>query len=259
MIFIGEIRDAEPPAAAIQAAETGHLSSRPSTRSTHGDDQPCARPVPARAAARDPDLVRGARSADRVAAARTRADGKGRVPVVEVLVNTGRVFDRIVDPTRRPGSRRRDRGRRVLRDADVRPGAREAREGGPSPPMRRAGPRRTRTTSISRLQRDAPSGVGRLRRTPPPATVSPQVYATSASAARRASSIGWPPVPVRDHEQEVHGDEQGPPRHVLRTWCLRVRAGPSSGRADTTTKPTVIAVRPILGSSGVSPRHGDRT
>ncbi len=26
-----------------------------------------------------------------------KADGKGRVPVVEVLVNTGRVFDRIVD------------------------------------------------------------------------------------------------------------------------------------------------------------------
>jgi twitching motility protein PilT len=27
-----------------------------------------------------------------------KADGKGRVPAVEVLVNTGRVFDRIVDP-----------------------------------------------------------------------------------------------------------------------------------------------------------------
>jgi len=27
-----------------------------------------------------------------------RADGKGRVPAVEVLVATGRVFDRIVDP-----------------------------------------------------------------------------------------------------------------------------------------------------------------
>jgi twitching motility protein PilT len=27
-----------------------------------------------------------------------RADGPGRVPAVEVLVNTGRVFDRIVDP-----------------------------------------------------------------------------------------------------------------------------------------------------------------
>ena len=28
----------------------------------------------------------------------TKADGKGRVPAVEVLVNTGRVFDRLVDP-----------------------------------------------------------------------------------------------------------------------------------------------------------------
>ncbi len=33
----------------------------------------------------------------------TRADGKGRVPVVEVLVNTGRVFDRIVDPEETAG------------------------------------------------------------------------------------------------------------------------------------------------------------
>ncbi|MGH7541394.1 MAG: hypothetical protein ACRELC_10385, partial [Gemmatimonadota bacterium] len=32
-----------------------------------------------------------------------RADGKGRVPVVEVLVNTGRVFDRIVDPDQTAG------------------------------------------------------------------------------------------------------------------------------------------------------------
>ena len=35
----------------------------------------------------------------------TRADGKGRVPVVEVLVNTGRVFDRIVDPEETAGIR----------------------------------------------------------------------------------------------------------------------------------------------------------
>ena len=28
----------------------------------------------------------------------TRADGKGRVPAVEVLVSTGRVYDRIIDP-----------------------------------------------------------------------------------------------------------------------------------------------------------------
>ena len=27
-----------------------------------------------------------------------RSDGKGRVPVVEVLVSTGRVYDRIIDP-----------------------------------------------------------------------------------------------------------------------------------------------------------------
>ena len=33
----------------------------------------------------------------------TKADGKGRVPAVEVLVNTGRVFDRIVDPDETSG------------------------------------------------------------------------------------------------------------------------------------------------------------
>jgi len=27
-----------------------------------------------------------------------RADGKGRVPTCEILINTGRVFDRLVDP-----------------------------------------------------------------------------------------------------------------------------------------------------------------
>ena len=28
----------------------------------------------------------------------TRSDGKGRVPAVEVLISTGRVYDRIIDP-----------------------------------------------------------------------------------------------------------------------------------------------------------------
>jgi twitching motility protein PilT len=32
-----------------------------------------------------------------------KADGKGRVAAVEVLVNTGRVFDRIVDPEQTDG------------------------------------------------------------------------------------------------------------------------------------------------------------
>jgi twitching motility protein PilT len=32
-----------------------------------------------------------------------KADGKGRVPAIEVLVNTGRVFDRLVDPDQTDG------------------------------------------------------------------------------------------------------------------------------------------------------------
>ena len=165
VIFVGEIRDSESALAAIQAAETGHLViSTLHTIDCDGDDQPRARPVPARSSSREirssfAGALRGIVSQRLV----TRADGKGRVPVVEVLVNTGRIFDRIVDPEQTAGDPRGDRRRRLLRDADVRPGAREPREGGPRLPGR--GP--THGDEPARLRprpaRD-PRAASRLRR-----------------------------------------------------------------------------------------------
>jgi twitching motility protein PilT len=80
VIFVGEIRDAESALSAIQAAETGHLVI--STLQ--------AKEVRTSFAG----ALRGIVSQRLV----QKADGKGRVPAVEVLVNTGRVFDRLVDP-----------------------------------------------------------------------------------------------------------------------------------------------------------------
>ena len=99
VIFIGEIRDPESALSAIQAAETGHLVHLDAAHDRlRGDDQPAARPVPAAQQREVRSSFAG--SLRGIVAQRLvqRADGKGRVPAVEVLVNTGRVFDRIVDP-----------------------------------------------------------------------------------------------------------------------------------------------------------------
>ena len=132
MIFVGEIRDAESALSAIQAAETGHLVI--STLHTIDCMETINRVLDlfppsssGRSGRRSPGALRGIVSQRLVPA----ADGKGRVPAVEVLVNTGRVFDRIVDPDADRRDRRRDRRGRLLRDADLRPGARQARAGRP--------------------------------------------------------------------------------------------------------------------------------
>ncbi len=104
MIFIGEIRDAESALARDPGGGDGPPRDLdPSHDRRDGDDQPHARPVP-------PEQQREIRSSFAgalrgIVSQRlvTRADGKGRVPVVEVLVNTGRVFDRIVDPDETAG------------------------------------------------------------------------------------------------------------------------------------------------------------
>ena len=94
-------------AGGIQAAETGHRDLDPPHDRRDGDDQPRPGPLPAGATARDPLVVR--RRARGIVSQRLvgRADGKGRVPVVEVLINTGRVFDGSSIPTRPPASSRR--------------------------------------------------------------------------------------------------------------------------------------------------------
>ena len=99
VIFIGEIRDTETVEAALQAAETGHLVI--STLHTLDAAETVNRVIDLfpPAVQRQVRLtlsgaLRGILSQRLV----PRADGRGRVPAVEVLINTGRVAERIVDP-----------------------------------------------------------------------------------------------------------------------------------------------------------------
>jgi twitching motility protein PilT len=99
VIFVGEIRDAESALSAIQAAETGHLVI--STLHTIDCMETINRVLdlfPPQQAKEVRTSFAGALRGIVSQRLVPKADGKGRVPVIEVLVNTGRVFDRIVDP-----------------------------------------------------------------------------------------------------------------------------------------------------------------
>ena len=98
VIFVGEIRDPESALSAIQAAETGHLVI--STLHTVDCVETINRVLDLFPPQQHKELrtsfagaLRGIVSQRLV----VRADGKGRVPAVEVLIATGRVYDRIVD------------------------------------------------------------------------------------------------------------------------------------------------------------------
>ncbi|MEX0984845.1 MAG: PilT/PilU family type 4a pilus ATPase [Actinomycetota bacterium] len=100
VIFLGEIRDAESALSAIQAAETGHLVI--STLHTIDCMETINRLLDLFPAAQQREVRTSFAGALRSIVSQrlvTRADGKGRVPAIEVLINTGRVFDRIVDPS----------------------------------------------------------------------------------------------------------------------------------------------------------------
>ncbi len=99
VIFIGEMRDPETVWAALAAAETGHLVL--STLHTTNATETVNRIVDFFPPFQQKQVrLTLASSLKGVVSQRLleRADGKGRVPAVEVLVTTGRVFDRIVDP-----------------------------------------------------------------------------------------------------------------------------------------------------------------
>ena len=99
VIFVGEMRDPETVWAALSAAETGHLVL--STLHTTNAVETVNRIVDFFPPHQHSQIrlslgtsLRGVVSQRLV----SHVSGAGRVPAVEVLVNTGRVFDRIVDP-----------------------------------------------------------------------------------------------------------------------------------------------------------------
>jgi twitching motility protein PilT len=99
VIFVGEIRDADSALSAIQAAETGHLVI--STLHTIDCMETINRVLDLFPANQQKEVRTSFAGALRGIVSQRlvqKADGKGRVPAVEVLINTGRVFDRIVDP-----------------------------------------------------------------------------------------------------------------------------------------------------------------
>jgi twitching motility protein PilT len=99
VIFIGEMRDPETVWAALAAAETGHLvlSTLHTTNATETvnrivDFFPPFQQKQVRLTLAS--SLRGVISQRLL----ERADGSGRIPAVEVMVMTGRVFERVVDP-----------------------------------------------------------------------------------------------------------------------------------------------------------------
>src|SRR5207253_6844648 len=99
VIFVGEMRDAETVWAALAAAETGHLVV--STLHTTNATETVNRIVDFFPPFQQKQIRFTLGSALRGGISQRlleRADGKGRVPATEVLVMTGRVYDRVVDP-----------------------------------------------------------------------------------------------------------------------------------------------------------------
>jgi twitching motility protein PilT len=99
VIFVGEIRDAASATSAIQAAQTGHLVF--STMHTIDATETVSRVVEL-----FPDRERQQVRASFAGSLRgivsqrllERIDGRGRIPAIEVLLNNGRVTERILDP-----------------------------------------------------------------------------------------------------------------------------------------------------------------
>src|SRR6478752_8928369 len=103
VVFLGEIRDHETALAAIQAAQTGHLVL--STMHTIDAGETISRIVemfPPAQQAQVRTSIAGALRGVISQRLLERADGSGRVPAVEVMLTTGRIYDRILDPELEP-------------------------------------------------------------------------------------------------------------------------------------------------------------
>jgi twitching motility protein PilT len=99
VIFLGEIRDHEAALAAIQAAQTGHLVL--STLHTIDATETISRVVELFPPVQQPQARVSLAGALRGVVSQRlleRSDGLGRVPAVEVMLNTGRIYERILDP-----------------------------------------------------------------------------------------------------------------------------------------------------------------
>ena len=99
VVFIGEIRDPESALSAIQAAETGHLVI--STMHTIDATETINRLLDLFPPTQQREVRTSFAGALRGIVSQRlvpRADGKGRVPAVEVMIATGRVYERIIDP-----------------------------------------------------------------------------------------------------------------------------------------------------------------
>jgi twitching motility protein PilT len=99
VIFVGEIRDADSAMAAIQAAQTGHLVL--STMHTIDATETISRTVelfPRQLQDQVRTSLAGALRGIASQRLLERLDGRGLIPAVEILINTGRVYERILDP-----------------------------------------------------------------------------------------------------------------------------------------------------------------
>ena len=99
VIFVGEIRDPGSALSAIQAAETGHLVI--STMHTIDSTETINRLLDLFPPQQQREVRTSFAGALRGIVSQRlviKSDGKGRIPAVEVMVATGRVYDRIIDP-----------------------------------------------------------------------------------------------------------------------------------------------------------------
>ena len=137
-ILIGEMRDTETVSAALTAAQTGHFVM--STLHTIDATETINRIIdffPLHQQKQVRIMLAGTLKGIVSQRLLTRADGAGRVPAIEIMVTTNRIRDFILEPGPGHADRRRHQGRRLLRHADVRPGAAEAVRGRPDHAERR--------------------------------------------------------------------------------------------------------------------------